>query len=296
VTDRLGLIQAAAEEDDVLGRSLFDVVPRLGEGVGQQLNHICEVGDRATMSLEYEDDNGEIGFYEVTVALAGEDEDPVMAALGVRDVTESKALETRLIQTEKLAMTGQMAAEIGHELRNYLTVLIGQVDLFGVNPGVTANERATRSIGIMGEQLERIEKFATGLIEMGVLKLAKEPFDINLLIEKLTDFVRGQKRFRRVEFEATLDPKLPTMEADQGQIHQVLMNLYANAADAMDAGIIKTRTFTEREGAQIVVEVKDTGPGIPEERLEKIFESGYTTKDTGHGFGHAVAAESSRTI
>ena len=68
MTDRLGLIQAAAEEGDGLGRSLFDVVPRLGEGVGQQLNHICEVGDRATMSLEYEVDNGEIGFYEVTVA------------------------------------------------------------------------------------------------------------------------------------------------------------------------------------------------------------------------------------
>jgi signal transduction histidine kinase len=66
------------------------------------------------------------------------------------------------------------------------------------------------------------------------------------------------------------------------------MNLYANAADAMDAGVIRTHTGTEQDGALLVVEVVDTGPGIPEDRLEKIFESGFTTKYTGHGFGLAV--------
>lgn len=287
VTRRPGLIDADAPDDAVIGRSLYEVVPRLGEGVRQQLTHICEHGERASMSLEFEHATGDIGFYEMTVA-PGLGDDAILAALGVRNVTETRALETRLIQTEKLAMTGQMAAEIGHELRNYLTVLIGHVDLLGVNPDVSGNERASRSIGIMSEQLARVEKFATGLMEMGVLKLRKEPSNINLLIEKLTDFVRGQKRFRRVEFESTLDPALPHMEADQGQIHQVLMNLYANAADAMDAGVIRTRTFTEKEGSVLVVEVEDTGPGIPEDRLERIFESGFTTKDTGHGFGLAV--------
>jgi signal transduction histidine kinase len=140
----------------------------------------------------------------------------------------------------------------------------------------------------MGEQLDRIENFATGLMELGVLKLKKEPSDLNVLVHKLVDFIRGQKRFRNVEFEFDLAEKLPAMEADQGQIHQVLMNLYANAADAMDKGVVRTRTCTEREGSILVVEVEDTGPGIPEERLEKIFESGFTTKDTGHGFGLAV--------
>jgi signal transduction histidine kinase len=288
VTGRTSLIDLMTPEDAILGHPLFDVVPRLGEGVRQQLNHICGQGERGVMSLEFEHDGGEIGFYEVTVAPGAGADDPVYAAMGIRNVTETKALETRLIQTEKLAMTGQMAAEIGHELRNYLTVLIGHVDLMAVNPDVKGNERAIRSIGIMGEQLERVETFATGLMEMGVLKLEKESSDINLLIEKLTDFVRGQKRFRRVEFESQLDPNLPEMQADQGQIHQVLMNLYANAADAMDAGVIRTETGTEKEGSVLFVTVEDTGPGIPEERLERIFESGFTTKKTGHGFGLAV--------
>jgi signal transduction histidine kinase len=275
ITERPGFIAPDTPDDQVVGRILFDVVPRLGEGVRQQLTEICAMGERSSMSLEYEDEAGEIGFYEMTVAPETRTGDDVHA-MGIRNVTESKALETRIINTEKLAMTGQMAAEIGH------------ADLMTINPEVQKSEKAIRSLGIMGEQLDRIENFATGLMELGVLKLKKEPSDLNLLVHKLIDFIRGQKRFRRVEFEFELDESLPVIEADQGQIHQVLLNLYANAADAMDKGVIKTRTGTEKDGSLLVVEVEDTGPGIPEEQLEKIFESGFTTKDTGHGFGLAV--------
>ncbi len=242
ITTRPRLIDHTTDDANIVGHLLFEVVPRLGEG------------DRSTLGLEYEDEVGEIGFYEVTVAPGNGPDDPIHAALGIRNVTKMKALEIRLIQTEKLAMMGQMAAEIGHELRNYLTVLIGHVDLLGVNPDIKKLDKATRSLGIMGEQLERIEKFATGLMELGVLKLTKEPSNLNLLVEKLIDFIRGQKRFRRVEFESQLDLGLPEMEADHRQIHQVLMNLYANAADAMDvAGEIKTRTRTEKDGFGLAV-------------------------------------------
>ncbi len=115
----------------------------------------------------------------MTIAPGGGPDDPAHAAIGIRNVTEKRALEARLIQSEKLAMTGQMSAEIGHELWNYMTVLIGHVDLLGLNPDVQKSERAVRSLGIMGEQLERVEKFATGLMEQGVLKLKKEPSDLN---------------------------------------------------------------------------------------------------------------------
>ena len=288
ITERSALIPPETPVDEVVGSLLFDVLSRLGEGVRQQVTRICTSGEPSSMSLEYESADGGIGFYELTVAPESRIDETVSVAIGIRNVTETKALETRLINTEKLAMTGQMAAEIGHELRNYLTVLIGHVDLMGVNPDVSKSDKAVRSLGIMGEQLTRIENFATGLMELGVLKLKMEPSDVNVLVEKLIDFFRGQKRFRRVAFEFDLGEQLPQLEADQGQIHQILMNLYANAADAMDAGVIKTTTRAEKEGSLLVVEVAATGPGIPDEQLEKIFESGYTTKDTGHGFSLAV--------
>ena len=128
ITERSGLIGPNTPDDQVAGCVLFDVLPRLGEGVKQQLTRICELDQRSSMSLEYEDEHGEIGFYEMTVAPGTRWCDTIYAAVGIRNVTETKALETRIIQTERLAMTGQMAAKIGRELRNYLTVLIGHVD------------------------------------------------------------------------------------------------------------------------------------------------------------------------
>lgn len=107
-----------------------------------------------------------------------------------------------------------MAAEIGHELRKYLTVLIGRVDLMTLNLKVQKSNRATRRLGIMGEQLDRIENFDNGLMELGVPKLKKELSNLNFLVHRMIDFIRAQKRFRRVELE--LDVHLPAMEADQG--------------------------------------------------------------------------------
>ncbi len=279
ITDRTPLIPASAQS----GSDLFEVVPRLGEGVRQNLTSIIRAEDLARMNLEYESDEGATDYFELTVAPNGE----AGASVGIRNVMESKALETRLIQSEKLAMTGQMSAEIGHELRNFLTVLIGHVDLLGINPDIQQSEKGKRSIGIIAEQLERVEKFASGLMELGQLKLQKEPSHVNLLIEKLIGFIQGQQRFRQVEFELDLGKGVPLIEADPGQIQQVLLNLFANAADAMGAGIVAVGTLLDDDG-RLVVAVRDTGPGMPDEVVARIFETGFTTKDTGHGFGLPV--------
>lgn len=279
ITDRAPLIPVTASP----GADLFDALPRLGEGIRQNLATIIRAEDVARMNLEYEDEDGRTDYFELTVAPSGDGG----ASIGIRNVTESKALETRLIQSEKLAMTGQMSAEIGHELRNFLTVLIGHVDLMAINPDIQGSEKGKRSLGIIAEQLERVENFASGLMELGQLKLKKEPSHVNLLIEKLINFIQGQKRFRQVEFELNLGSGVPLIEADPGQIQQVLLNLFANSADAMGPGIVAVTTALDEEG-KLVLTVRDTGPGMPDEVVARIFETGFTTKDTGHGFGLAV--------
>lgn len=279
ITLRAPLIpQTASSGDD-----LFKAVPRLGEGVRQNLTAIMRAQDLARMNLEYENEDGHTDYFELTVAPNGDGG----ASVGIRNVTESKALETRLIQSEKLAMTGQMSAEIGHELRNFLTVLMGHVDLLGINPDIQASEKGQRSIGIIAEQLERVEKFASGLMEMGQLKLQKEPSHVNLLIEKLIGFIQGQRRFRQVEFQLNLGSGVPLIEADPGQIQQVLLNLFANSADAMGAGVVAVTTALDDDG-KLVVSVRDSGPGMSDEVVARIFETGFTTKETGHGFGLPV--------
>lgn len=197
-------------------------------------------------------------------------------------MTESKALEFRLIQSEKLAMTGQMSAEIGYKLRNYLTVLIEHIDLLGINSSIRDDEKATRSVGGIGEQLERIEQFSLGLMELGQLKLKKEPTDLNVLTEHLVAFIQGQRRFRQMEFKLYLDVCLPMLEAFPGQIQQILLNLFANAADAMGLGTVAAKTFVDDEG-QVVVSVANTGPGVPEEIVARIFETGLRRRKRATG-------------
>ena len=132
-----------------------------------------------------------------------------------------------------------------------------------------------------------MEKFASGLMEMGQLKLKKEPSHVNLLIEKLISFIQGQRRFRQVEFELDQGEGVPLIEADPGQLQQVLLNLFANSEDAMGAGIVEVRTALNDDG-DLVVSVRDTGPGMPDEVVARIFETGFTTKDTGYGCGLPV--------
>ena len=121
-----------------------------------------------------------------------------------------------------------------------------------------------------------------------MLRSHKEKADFNGLVNRLIPFIQGQSRFRRVEFVLDLEPNLPQVEVDPGQIQQVLLNLYANAADAMGQGRVATVTHFCKSQKRVVVKVEDNGPGMSEKVRDRIFDSGFTTKSTGHGLGLAV--------
>ena len=286
LTDKQDIVEGAS--DEAIGRDLFDLVPQLGEGVKQTLIQVMDSAELAVLPLEMEMADGRTAYFEVTIAPQGDGSVRSGLILGLRDITDTKSLETRLIQAEKLAMVGQMSAEIGHELKNYLTVVVGHTDLLLANPEIQQLERPTRSLTAISNQLDRMSQFATELMDLGLLRSKTEESDLNLLIERLVQFIQGQSRFRRVEFDLDLSADLPKLQIDQGQFQQVLLNLFANAADAMGQGVVQARTRYDREQNRLVLVVADTGPGMPEEVKARIFESGFTTKDTGHGFGLAV--------
>jgi CRP-like cAMP-binding protein len=190
--------------DLLSGRDLFESAPQLGGGVRQTLVQVMASGDLETMSLEYRDAKDVPIYFEITIApyLDG-------AVLGFRDITDSKVLESRLIQAEKLAMAGQMSAEIGHDLKNYLTVLMGHTELLQMNPKLSGDERIVRSLTAITDQLSRVEQFASGLMDLGMLRSKTEAAHINLLIGKLISFIQGQSRFHSTEFGLDLGTDLP---------------------------------------------------------------------------------------
>ncbi|MBI2951512.1 ATP-binding protein, partial [bacterium] len=237
--------------------------------------------------VEYEDESRGRIYVDTVVAPYKRGDQVAGAVIANRDVTDVKSLEHQLIHSEKLAMAGQMAADIGHELNNYLSIISGHAEILGANPDIQAFPRVAKSVTTIQEQVRRIERFTASLMDFSAQNTKKQPTSLGDLIVKLVHFIQPQHRYRNVKFVFCLKEQLPCVEIDSGQIQQVLLNLYANAADAGADRITTTTAFRRAEG-KVVVTVADNGPGMPPGIFAKIFEIGFTTKRTGHGFGLSI--------
>ncbi len=198
----------------------------------------------------------------------------------MRDLTSNQA---RLIQAEKLASMGQMAAGIAHEINNPLGVVLMYSHLL-------KEELADESKG--REDVERIiaEAERTRTIVRGILNFAREekveraPTDINALVRSSVAGVLGTSPNGKIRVEFRLDGSLGSQMVDGGQLRQVFDNLLKNAVEAMPGGGLITVTTEDGDG-EFVVTISDTGPGIPEENLPKLFSPFFTTKKVGKGTG-----------
>jgi signal transduction histidine kinase len=129
-----------------------------------------------------------------------------------------------------------------------------------------------------------------GLTEFSNAEIRVERLDLNALIQRSIEFVRPQNRFDDVEWDLRLATSIPELRADPGQVQQVLINLFVNAADAMGGNGAARRTLTvaseyDERGRQVRLTVQDTGSGIAPNVMPRIFEPHFTTKPEGHGFG-----------
>lgn len=221
-----------------------------------------------------------------------------------RSADAKLALEQRLAHTEKLATIGQIAAEIAHEVGTPLGVIAGRAR--ATQKKATDVEAVVKNAGIIAEQTARITRIIQRLLDFarrrvgppGMSKVSLNELSLTTMELLGAQFAAGKIKTRLIRAEA-----LPLVKADSDRIQQVLLNLIINAIQAMpDGGAIAVETSTvsrQRPGLEldpehtfVRVEVSDTGPGIPRDRRDKIFEPFYTSKDGqgGTGLGLAVCA------
>jgi len=214
-----------------------------------------------------------------------------------RRYLELKRAEEVNLRNARFAAKGELAAGIGHELNNQLVAISARAQMLMKDAEKQSFDNAPRHAQIIFDQSKRMGVLAKGLMDYTRSKVNVEPMDLNGMLTSTIDFVKSDKRFRGVEWEVKLDPELPQLRADAGQIQGVFINLFVNAADAMGAQetrksiSVKTRLDPRTRSAEI--EVQDTGPGIQREHLGRMFEFMFTTKPDGHGFGLST---SHRTI
>ena len=200
-------------------------------------------------------------------------------------------LNAQLMQSDKLAALGKMAAGVAHEINNPLQVIIQQI---GWMQDLLEEEELKQSENIeeFGKAIKKIEDHverATKVVHsmLGYARKMEphlEDVDVNDVIERTIDLLGNYARINNITIEPQLSPDLPVIAADSSQLQQVFMNVISNAMDAIgNNGTIKIKS--RKVGSQILVRVSDSGPGIPEEMQKKIFDPFFTTKETGKGVG-----------
>lgn len=211
--------------------------------------------------------------------------------LVMEDITDKVLLEKRLIQSEKLVAVGEMAASIGHELNNYLTIILNNAELLTLHLNKGNLDKASANSKAILESVETMKRFTDGLMDFSKLETQVEKYDLKNLIEDLLFSLRPQSKFSGIKFSTNFDPELPLLELDIGQIQQVFLNLFNNAAEAIRAsrqegkGEINISCTQDPEKGKVWVKVEDNGTGIPQENLNRVFEPHFTTKKDGHGLG-----------
>jgi PAS domain S-box-containing protein len=240
------------------------------------------------------------GPFTVTVTdLLNYDREPVGSVIVARDLTSQTRLESereelrkRLTQSEKLAALGQFVAGIAHELNNPLQGVLGHLELLRTTGAFPKQLR--REVGTIYREADRAAKIVRNLLVFaGSRRLVRRSVSLNVVLQKVLSLRAPAHRAIGIEVVRHYDDKLPRVQSDPLLLHQVFLNMVMNAEHAIAAtgrnGRIEISTSVAPSRDRIVVTMRDTGTGIPEETLSRIFEPFYTTKEVGKGTGLGLA-------
>ncbi|MBI5195114.1 MAG: HAMP domain-containing protein [Nitrospirae bacterium] len=205
----------------------------------------------------------------------------------VRKTEEIRITHAGLMQTEKLASLGRMAAGVAHEINNPLTgiVTFAHLMLKRVPPeGLDAED-----LKIIIEQAERCTKIIMNLLTFArAIPAEKGEVAINDVVSHTVDLVKNQAKFHNIKFDINLDSRRFITLGDPSQFQQIFLNMLINAADAISERgtiTIATRRVVADEKPFVEIEFTDTGSGIPEDLQKRLFEPFFTTKPVGKGTG-----------
>jgi two-component system NtrC family sensor kinase len=196
----------------------------------------------------------------------------------------------RIMQSEKLALIGQLSANIAHELNNPLQGIVTFSHLL-LEDNQQLDTNTQLSLEKIAEQANRCRDIIRGLLDFSRQRRPdKSYFDINAIVDDCISLVELQALFHNIQITRNLQSNLPLAVIDASQIERVFMNMIINAAEAMEgSGHLTISTRENKNTNNIEVAFSDTGPGISEENLKRIFDPFFTTKDVGHGTGLGLA-------
>lgn len=270
--------------EEVLGHTIFELntlaKPEEGDNLIQMLN---EQGRINNMETHFRAKTGEVRvglFSGEQISIEGK-----QCILGIiNDITERKKVEKEMARLDRLHLVGEMAACIGHEIRNPITAVRGFLQLLKKDKEDTKNKEY---FGIMIEELDRANSIIAEFLSLAKNKVMDlKTQNLNSIIKSLSPLLAADAMNSNKSVEIALG-EIPDLLLDEKEIRQLILNLVRNGLDAMSSGgNLYIRTYMDDK--EVVLSLQDQGKGIEPDILEKLGTPFFTTKDNGTGLGLAV--------
>jgi PAS domain S-box-containing protein len=291
ITDREGVItninenaiQSMGETEgkrfELIGRPYTEIHREIADTISEKMLIRALNGDQTRSEIVHEHQKIYIktGFSVRDL----QNNDIIGAALIAHDITELSRLKDEIRRMDRLSLVGQMAASITHEIRNPLAVIRGFVQLMRER----SPDHHQEYYRIIMEELDRTNSIINDFLSLAQNRvIEKEICSLHDIIEDLEPLLRADANLRGQTLELDLWDGMPLLELNPKEIKQLILNLARNGMEAMeDKGLLKL--VTKVEESAVILNVTDTGVGIPREKLERLFEPFYTTKTRGTGLG-----------
>ncbi|HEX9973538.1 MAG TPA: cache domain-containing protein [bacterium] len=204
----------------------------------------------------------------------------------VKERTEElAAMQNTLVQSQRLASLGKLAAGIAHEINNPLGGILVLSSL--VVEDLKADDPHRENLQEVIKQTMRCRDIVKGLLQFSRQEEGKTEYvKVNTILNSTLSLIEKQALFHNIEVLKNLGPNLPDVLGDGSQLQQVFMNIILNAVQAMkEIGVLTINTSLDQKNDMVVIEIADTGPGIPEQIIDRVFDPFFTTKEVGEGTG-----------
>lgn len=272
--------------EKVLGKKV-DSIPEWQKGFSQTiLDTLFAHREVQNREVELLNPSGKKIPLGITTSLLKDGHEKISGAIAIfRDISQLRELQERVRRSDRLALIGQLSTCVAHEIRSPLTSINGFAQLLA---SMKKTEKTEEYAKIIIHEVARIEKTITDILGWAKeMKIEKKPVDLNDIMVDVASSLEEKGKVFGIVIKTDLEEDLPTVPADPEHIRKVIQNLGINAIQAMKEGGI-LRLKTSYDGDHLVVEVSDTGYGVPPDLQSQIWEPFFSTKKDGTGLGLAI--------
>lgn len=272
-------------KERLLGQSLLVLFKTVKEKKQEILNHIDQVTQtgKQCSSMVIEMNDGKVKYYDYSTKRG------IIDGLNLTvivDVTEKAEMQEQLRKSDRLNIIGELAAGIAHEIRNPMTALKGFIQL--LEPSIKAVH--SMYYDVITSELARIDSIINEfLILAKPQEISFQEKDICQIMKETIDLLSAQAVLYNVQFHTHYEEKLPLLYCEPNQLKKVFINLIKNAIEVMPSGGNITISINSINEEYLQIAIQDEGLGIPKDKLKKLGEPFYTTKEKGTGLGLMVS-------